>query len=188
MKNIKRLLLVLAVLAIGGSVSADETKLKSNVMPEMRERVFAVKPEAIGLSKNNYPPEVWGVLMETGFKDGGAYSLVVLADGTTSLYFSTGAGVIGAGQHEQVRKSSTNLLASANHYLSEAKHTASHPLPSVGQVTFYFLSYKGLFFYTAPEQSLGEGRDKLSKLFHAGHQVIAEVRQVEQNRQASRPY
>jgi hypothetical protein len=183
MKNIKHLLLVLAVLTIGGAVSADETKLKSNVMPEMRERVFAVKPDEIGLSKSNYSAEVWGILMETGFKGGGAYSLVVLADGTTSLYFSTGAGVIGAGQHEQVRKASMHFLAGANHYLSEAKAATSHPLPSTGQVAFYFLSYKGLFSYTAPEQNLGEGGDKLSKLFHAGHQVISEVRQLEQNRQ-----
>lgn len=183
MKNMKRLPLVLAVLAIGGSVCADETKLRSNAMPEMRERVFAVKPEEIGLKKSNYPPEVWGILMETGLKDGGAYSLIVLADGTTSLYFSTGAGVIGAGRHEQVRTASTNLLVGANYYLSEAKATTSHPLPSAGQVTFYFLSYEGLFSYTTREQSLGEGRDKLSKLFHAGHQVIAEVRQLEQNRQ-----
>lgn len=127
MKNIKHLLLVLAVLTIGGAVSADETKLKSNVMPEMRERVFAVKPDEIGLSKSNYSAEVWGILMETGFKGGGAYSLVVLADGTTSLYFSTGAGVIGAGQHEQVRKASMHFLAGANHYLSEGRHFSPAP-------------------------------------------------------------
>ena len=181
----KRLILfaLVVVLAMGGPVSANEAKLTSNVMPEMRQRVFAVKPEEIGLNRSNFPAEVWGVLMETGFKDGGAYSLVVLADGTTSLYFSTGAGVIGAGQHEQVRKASMNLLAGANHYLSEAKVATSHPLPSGGQVTFYFLSYKGLFSYTAPELSLGEGKDKLSRLFLAGHQVISEVRQLEQNRQ-----
>lgn len=185
-ENMQRLiLLVLGALAIGGSMSANETSLNSNVMPEMRARVFAVKPEQIGINRNNFPQQVWGVLMETGFKDGGAYSLVVLADGTTSVYFSTGGGVIGAGQHEQVRKASMNLLAVANHYLSSAKAVTSHPLPGAGQVTFYFLSYGGVFSYSASEESLGKGKDKLSKLFIAGHQVISEVRKLEQNRQKS---
>lgn len=55
------ILFALIALAIGGTVSANETKLKSNVMPEMREGVFAVKPEEIGVTKSNYPREVWGV-------------------------------------------------------------------------------------------------------------------------------
>lgn len=187
-ENIQRLiLLVLAALAIGRLVSGNETKRNSNVMAEMRARVFAVKPEQIGINRDNFPQEVWGVLMETGFKDGGAYSLVVLADGTTSIYFSTGGGVIGAGQHEQVRKASMNLLAVANRYLSSAKTVTSHPLPGAGQVTFYFLSYEGVLSYSAPEESLGQGEHKLSKLFIAGHQVISEIRKLEQSRQKHSP-
>ena len=38
-------------------------------------------------------------------------SLVSIADGTTSLYFSNGGGIIGAGQHQKVRDASARLIA-----------------------------------------------------------------------------
>jgi len=38
---------------------------------------------------------VWGVLMEEGLEGGHYYTLVALADGSGSIYFSTGGGVIG---------------------------------------------------------------------------------------------
>ena len=40
-------------------------------------------------------PDVWGVLMELGLEQGVA-TMVAFADGTVSLYFSGGGGIIGA--------------------------------------------------------------------------------------------
>ena len=61
---------------------------------------------------------MWGVVMDTGLADDGWHSLVVLADGTTSLYTSAAFGIIGAGTHEQVRLASDALLASTEQRLS----------------------------------------------------------------------
>jgi hypothetical protein len=41
---------------------------------------------------------VFGVLMETGYPEA-VVSLVALSDGTASLYFSNGGGIIGTGGH-----------------------------------------------------------------------------------------
>jgi hypothetical protein len=172
-------------LGLVSPAGATDAKTSTNVMPEMRARVLALKPGDIGITKATYPRDVWGLLMETGVPEGGAFSLVALADGTTSLYFSTGGGVIGAGQHERVRSASRDLLVKANEFRNLAGPASAHPLPASGQVIFYFLSYSGVLSYSAPEVSLGEGKDRLSALFLAGHQVFSEMRQAEQARHAA---
>lgn len=68
----------------------------------LRERALAVAALELGLAPTAARPRVWGVVMETGHAEGGA-TLVVFAEGTTSLYFSNGGGIIGAGEHAIVR-------------------------------------------------------------------------------------
>ena len=155
----------------------DAGKSEADMVAGLRQMVFALKPGDIGISQATFPHEVWGVLMETGY-DSGAFTLVVLADGSVSLYFSNGGGVIGAGEHESVRRHAGNFIGWANRYVTEAKPSTAQPLPAAGQTTFYFLTNSGIRAYSAKELDLGEGREKLSDLFHAGHAVIAEVRKT----------
>jgi len=175
---------VLAALGLGGTsaLAKDSSQTADgSVMEGLRMQALSLKAEDIGLSRANFPKDVWGVLLETGY-DNGAFSLVVLGDGTASLYFSTGGGIIGAGQHDAVRSACANLLGGASRFMAAAASTKSYPLPRQGQVTFYFLTYDGVLSYSAKEIELGEGRDKLSSLFHAGHEVIARMREIEQAR------
>lgn len=51
----------------------------------LRKMVFNLKPDKIGLIKETFKHPVWGMIMETGIPEG-YYTLVSLADGTTSLY------------------------------------------------------------------------------------------------------
>jgi hypothetical protein len=175
MKNIFAVLL--AALGLGGATQAPGAELSGDapVTQDLRSMVFALKPSDIGLDATNHTSEVWGVVMETGL-DSGFYTLVVLADGTSSLYFSTGGGIIGAGEHASVRSQGEKFLAMAGRSLPAASIADSHPAPSPGQTTFYFLTYAGLKSYSAKEEDLGEHRDKLSELFHQAHAVIATMR------------
>ena len=156
-------------------MAKEAEKSEAEMAAGLRQMVLSLKPGDLGISEETFPHEVWGVLMETGY-DSGAFSLVVLADGTVSLYLSTGGGVIGAGEHESVRGPAGSFLGWANHFVSEAKPSEAQPLPTEGQTIFYFLTNSGIRSYSAKEVELGEGRDKLSDLFHAGHAVITEVR------------
>ena len=112
--------------------------------------------------------------------DSGFYTLVVLSDGTTSLYFSTGGGIIGAGEQSSVRDASRRFLALAETSLGAAGPSGQPPPPASGQTTFSLLTFDGIKTYTAKEADLGEGRDKLSELFHGAHSVIASIREVKQ--------
>jgi hypothetical protein len=118
---------------------------------------------------------VVGALMETGYQEAVA-TLVVLADGTTSLYFSNGGGVIGAGQHKPVAAASSAFLQAAQQNLSLMQSTVVFPLPRLKHARFYVLDTSGSWTSEAVEQDLGYNREKLSPLFHLAHAVIAAVR------------
>ena len=145
----------------------------------LREMVFNLDPSEIGITTDNFDHPVWGMIMETGFEEG-SFTLVTLADGTTSLYFSTGGGNIGAGEHESVRKAAWNYLSVAQHFHENARKVGETPGPTNGEVIFYFLTFEGKLAYSAPEEKLGNGNDDLSNLFYAAHDVISEIREIEQ--------
>ena len=70
---------------------------------------------------------VWGVLMETGYREAAA-TLVALADGTASLYFSSGGGIIGGGPHASVNAAARRVVALAAGHRSELAPTSEFPL------------------------------------------------------------
>ena len=177
---------VLSALGLGSTGSTDKGASNSpqknaGVVQGLRMKALSLKAQDIGLNRQNFPKLVWGILFETAY-DRGAFTLVVLGDGTASLYFSTGGGIIGAGPHQSVRKASEQLLSAASHFVSSASPVTTYPMPVSGQSTFYFLSYDGVLSYSANERELGEGRDKLSGLFHAAHGVVARMREIQQAR------
>ena len=118
---------------------------------------------------------VWGVLMETGYAQG-PVTLLAIGDGTASLYFPTGGGVLGAGAHTPVRAAATALLITADAMkcaLSPAKNT---DFPGRGRVRFFVLSVNAVLTAEDEEQSLGQGTGPLSAIFHAGQAVISQIR------------
>jgi hypothetical protein len=147
------------------------------VIKGLRDMLLTLRPEQIGLPPSSAKPRVWGVLMEIGDPEGVA-TLVVLADGTTSLYLGHGGGVIGAGEHANVRRAAEAFLVKADAERPLLSPVQAFPLPEVGRVTFYFLTYSGVMAADALEDDLGYNRHRLSSLFHAGHAVITEVRKT----------
>lgn len=121
--------------------------------------------------------------METGYPQGVA-TLVALADGTTSLYFSNGGGVIGAGEQARVRAAAAVLISAAEGRLAEFVLANETPLPDVGRVRLYVRTFGSTLTAEAAEQDLAYGRHALSPVFHAGHAVIATVREAGELRQA----
>jgi len=149
---------------------------------ELRARALHMNASDIGVDKARYPGGVWAVVMDSSLAGGGAYTLMVLGDGTTSIYFDNGGGIIGAGEHAAVRATATHLLEVAPKYLSSTVSSASTSLPPAGSVTIHLLTFDGRRSHTASEDSLGEGRDKLSGLFLAAHEVISQVRIANEHR------
>ncbi len=115
--------------------------------------------------------------METGYPEAVA-TLAVFAEGSTSLYFSSGGGVIGAGEHESVRETHGPFFAEAEARLGAFTKATDTPLPTEGRVRFYVRTFRGTLTADALEEDLGEMRHELSDLFHAGHSVLSAVREA----------
>jgi hypothetical protein len=145
----------------------------------LRNTVLGTKPESIGLDPARLPGGVWGLLMETGHPTGVA-TLVALADGTVSLYFSGGGGMIGLGQHEGPRRSAAELLAMAPDFREAMVPAADFPLPRPGHTRFQVLSGGGPMTGEGLDEDLISRRHALSALFYKGHEVLGEIRSVDQ--------
>ena len=144
---------------------------------DLRQQALTVDASDLGLAPTAARPSVWGLVMETAYPEAVA-TLVVLADGTTSMYFSNGGGVIGAGEHDSVRAASEMVLSATEAHLSHFVTVGETPLPDVGRVRFYVRTFDGMKGAEADEEDLGEGRHPLSPVFYAAHDVIGAIRHV----------
>jgi hypothetical protein len=147
----------------------------AEVSRELRAQALGLEATAAGFTPSEAHPHVWGIVMETGYPEAVA-TLVAFLDGTTSMYFSSGGGVIGAGEHESVRKTLPQFFAAAEAHRGELAQATSTPLPAEGRVRFYLRTFNGTLTAEAAEEDLGEMRHALSPFFHAGHEVIAAIR------------
>ncbi|MDH3975022.1 MAG: hypothetical protein OEV42_12145 [Deltaproteobacteria bacterium] len=85
----KYLLLITMIIAVTLPFML-EANDKKGTFADLRNLVFSLNPNDIGLSKESFTYPLWGIVMETGFVEG-SFTLVSLADGATSLYFSNGS-------------------------------------------------------------------------------------------------
>ena len=152
----------------------------AEVYTGMREQVLKLSVNEIAELKGK---PVWAVLMETGYEDA-AVTVVAVAEGTASLYFSNGGGMIGLGEHANVRPASLGLVKTAEPQLKHMKKTEKFPVPKIGQTIFYVVTPNGVFTYSAKEDDLGNKRDKLFSLFFKGQDLITQMRIAQEKQQA----
>lgn len=148
----------------------------------LRNMVLSTKPDSIGVKLKD-TNEVWGVVMETGYPEA-VVSLVALADGTVSLYFSNGGGIIGLGPHAGPYSAAQSFLEASQQFSKQVQLTRIYPLPKPSYTRFYLLTGNGVLTAEAKEDDLVNNRLPLSPLFHKGHELISEVRAVDQQLRA----
>src|SRR5262245_19059187 len=98
------------------------------------------------------------------------------------MYTSTGGSVIGAGHHETVVQATQNWLLLTEEMLDTLPSDSDSHLPPAEHVALRALTYEGRRSVTAPEADLGYERHPASPLFHAAHNVISELRRVDEQR------
>lgn len=159
----------------------EENDAPADVYVGLRSQLLTLDPASVGLQPSADLPTMWGALMEMGFPEGAA-TIVSLADGTTSMYTSTGGGVIGGGQHETVAAASMRFLAEAEGTTEGLTDTSGEPdLPANGTVSFVLLGYSGMRTGVAKEDELASMQHPLSRLYAAGQDVITALREAEES-------
>ena len=150
-----------------------------NPYMELRERAFGVTRDMLSASA---PGKPWGVIMETGFPEG-SFTVVALADGNASVYFSSGGGMIGGQAHDDIRDAAMACVRMSAVLESELAPASDHRLPAADETIFYVLTDAGVLTAHAPEDDFGEKRHPLWPMFHAAHGVIAGYRMLEQSKE-----
>lgn len=131
----------------------------------LRTGALAIKPEDIGLPRAECP-QVWGVILELGYPTVVA-TLVVLLDGSVSVYLSNGGGVIGCGLHPEVRNAARILLQRSQNMAAFCQPTQLFPKPADDLVFFYLLTPQGVCTAQANRGQLDDGEIELAELYYA---------------------
>ena len=155
--------------------SIDHSSAGDNPYEGLRAQALAMPPSQIGLMVTG--DEVWGVLMELPVSTATA-TVVAFADGSASIYLSSGGGFIGGGERPPVRRSAEAFLAAARAASASFAPAAEHPLPSAGRVRFYVRVGEGVGAAEAGERELESGGHALSTLYAAGQSVITAYREA----------
>jgi len=145
------------------------------IFEKLRGQIIALTPEQLKLVPSDDLAHVWAAFMEMSVSDSVA-SLLASAGGTSSLYFGTGGGIIGAGKHPQVRAANRRFLVAVESALDALSTVDQFELPGPGRIRFAVLTYDGKRGADASEDELKAGGHPLSKSFMAGHELIAYLR------------
>jgi hypothetical protein len=119
--------------------------------------------------------------------EGGYATIAGFADGTTSLYASTGGGTIGAGNYRPVAEATRQLLNTVAAHINAFTETDSGAWPQSGSVRFHLVAAAGNRFLDVPESSSwGRETRVVMPIIEAAHAVVAGIRMV-QDAQSSLP-
>jgi hypothetical protein len=161
-------------------LSATSQRPNPEVYLGLRNLMLQGSRAKFGIPAFSKPTQPYGVLMDWGIPAGSA-TVVALADGTTSVYLSSGGGFLGGGQsHETIRAAAKKAVEIADEVQPLMQATTSYPLPQRGQVTFYLLTDAGVFTASAPDEDLRSHRSPLYKLGDAAQAIITEYRLIQQ--------
>ena len=145
----------------------------------LRDMLLTAKPSAFHIEPGRELPRVWAALMEMRMS-GTSVSLAAVCDGTTSLYFGNGGGIIGGGEHEPVRAANRKLLLFIETAL-DLFVPVERALDVIdGAVSFAVLTYEGMRAARDEEKKVKDGRSPLSPAFYLGNEVITALRLTEQ--------
>lgn len=151
----------------------------------LRQLALTEIPPSLAQNPECKDAVVLGALMEMG-QDSAVVTLAAFADGQASIYFSSGGGILGSGQHETVKIAAQRFVQFAGVHLREMAPTKIFPLPRVGQTTFYAITREFAYTRSAQEHDLSEGIHSFAPLFQLGHYLISRIRLVSEQEHGER--
>ena len=115
----------------------------------------------------------------------GVVTVTAFSDGSASVYFSTGGGLIGGGGQPQIADAARRAVEVAASAQAGMRMAAHYPLPAPGEVTFHLLTDDGVLETKVPESQLATERHELSPLGNAMQQIITQYRLWDEGRKAA---
>ena len=157
-----------------------ERQTNENPFFELRNMAFTATPEQLGLSLPTDKTVVYGIIMDWELGDGTA-TTVAYQSGDASLYLSSGGGVIGGGQHQNVSSAAKQFISLAQAFLDKATKTETTSLPGPNEVNFYLLTNKGIFVGKEIMKNFENGSSLWLNLFEEGNVVLTELHKISEH-------
>ncbi|MBQ8536923.1 MAG: hypothetical protein IJ461_05900 [Clostridia bacterium] len=112
------------------------------IYKDMRTMALTLTPKDVGVTLDN-EKQVYAAVADLRVK-GGLASLFCAFDGTVSLYYSTGGGMLGLGEKEPIRKAAMSFLVSAGQCLPGVEKVKAFPAETEC-IQVYLLAKEGLY-------------------------------------------
>ena len=155
--------------------------LPDNRFQDLRNMALGVTPEQLQITLPTDQTKIYGVVMDWDLGDGIA-TFISFSTGDASMYLSSGGGLIGGGQHENVIKAAKTFIDKAQTYLDKAAKIDSTPLPDKNCVRFYFMTNKGKFTAQENLKNFDNNSSPWLPLFEEGNKVISELRLIQEKK------
>jgi len=117
---------------------------------------------------------------------GGVASVTSFADGTTSLYLSTGGGIIGAGTHPQANEESRAFVALAEALIESLNGEVELGQLPKGHVRFLVRKRQTILAASAAIEDVLQYGNPLRPLFVQGQRVLTLIRLIDEERAQQR--
>ena len=152
----------------------------------LRSGFFEKSLAELGLADLSKSQEVCAVLMDMA-QPGGIGTVVALADGNASMYFSNGRAIIGGFAHDKVRAAAARLCVEAAKSQSDFSMSEDYRLPSKpGWLALFLRTERGILRADAFEALL-QSNPAVYAVFKSAHDVISEIRRIPQTAEPGPP-
>src|ERR1700722_7738994 len=131
----------------------------------LKRLAYSMKYEQLYLPAAGGKEILYGVLMDWDYEGKALITLVSFRTGDASLYFSTGTGFIGGGQHPEVAEASKAFIDQAESLRPEASSTDTTLKAEPGMLKFYLLTTKSKYTIKDKIGNVYNRTSKLSNLF-----------------------
>ena len=148
---------------------------KRGVYRDLRSMALRVDPATIRMPEGERWSGALVAAMEIGMTEA-TTTIVAIADGTVSMYLSSGGGVIGAGEHAAVRGAADRFRTVVAENRNLLQRTGVFEPPSAGEVRFHARIGDDRLTGGAAEALLRTSRHQLAPLYAAGQDVLTEIR------------
>jgi hypothetical protein len=146
---------------------------------DLRAKLVATKPGDLNIKPTEHLPRVWAALLDIGMANGSA-TVAVVADGTVSMYTSTGGGMIGAGQHQVIHAPAARFLKTVEAIHDSLEITSAAPLPKAGEAAVVALTHDGMRRGLV-ELRLLNAKDPFARAWVAGQDLITALRELQES-------
>jgi hypothetical protein len=150
--------------------------------PSTQNPYLGLRAQFLTLGQEQVDAPLRGVALELGMA-GAVATIVCVADGTTSMYTSTGGGYIGMGKDEQVRQANAVFRAAVAAHLDALATVDDVPLPPQGEVNVVAVTADGLRLLSCLEREAQDPGSPAHLLYVAGQDVVTRMRLVAEAQQ-----